>query len=203
MQIEFLNCHRGEHLVQFDTDTPEGRAKLAEEFERLVKCGTGIFLERAGKEGTETLRVTGYDPATDKLLVKIPTEEPVEHVAPCPKVDGDGEVCACPPELKERIADVGDVLTTKATKGRRRGRYRVTQVDKSSGNVVAVAPVSGGSFGFGPHDYDCQCARCTSRRGILAKDWQPQAEGLDAQPKWSGLKQSESEKRFELPEFED
>jgi hypothetical protein len=38
--------------------------------------------------------------------------------------------------------------------------------------------------------------------GMLAKDWRPQPEGQDAQPKWSGLKQTEQDRRMEsAPEF--
>lgn len=165
MQIEFLNVHRGEHLVNFDTDTPEGRAKLAEEFQRLIKCGTGIFLERAGKEGAETLRVTGYDPATDKILVQEPTEPEAQSLAADPEPEEDltdenlrtekenremegkpePTYTPVPEDLKDRVAAVGDVLQAKAAKKRRRGRYKVTAVDATTGKIVAVAPVSGGS----------------------------------------------------------
>jgi hypothetical protein len=147
MEIEFLNCHRGEHLVQFDTDTPEGRAKLAEEFQRLVKCGTGIFLERAGKEGPETLRVTGYDPATDTLHVEMPDAGSREVYQAS---DDDDDLIMSdietrkeqvPESLRDRKAKVGDHVSTK---GRGRRRYEVKKVDPKSGHIVAVAPVSGG-----------------------------------------------------------
>jgi hypothetical protein len=154
MQIEFLNVHRGEHLVNFDTDTPEGRAKLAEEFQRLVKCGTSIFLERAGKEGTDTLRVTGYDPGTDKIVVEEPrepeekredlTDENLRTEKENREMEGKPEPTSIPEELQGKTANVGDVLHAKATGRKRRGRYKVTKVDAASGHIVAVAPVSGG-----------------------------------------------------------
>jgi len=69
MKIEWLHVLKGDNKIEIDTDTEEGRKKVAELFQIQIKAGTAIFLERAG----ETYRVTGYDPATDKLTVQVPT----------------------------------------------------------------------------------------------------------------------------------
>lgn len=39
---------------------------------------------------------------------------------------------------------------------------------------------------------------------LLAKEWRPQPEGQDAQPKWCGLTKEElaARSRYEHPEFE-
>jgi hypothetical protein len=46
----------------------------------------------------------------------------------------------------------------------------------------------------------CRSIRCQC---LLAKDWQPQPEGRDAQPIWNGSKQTEQDRHIENnPAFE-
>lgn len=165
MQIEYLHVNRGENIVTFDTDTDEGRKKLADEFSRMVRSGTPVMLELGGPGG-ETYRIQRYDPAKDKLHVQVTPEQPAppesepvgedwEEEAERPPAKGEGPGItepdsSVPDELKERVAKVGDELTVdekkkwgKKTRTMHR-RYRVVAVNPNSGTVVAVAPVSGG-----------------------------------------------------------
>lgn len=70
IRVEVLNNFTGDNVITLDTDTPDGRQKVKEEFQKLLRSGTAIFLERADK----TYRVTGYDPKTDQLKIEIPVE---------------------------------------------------------------------------------------------------------------------------------
>jgi len=169
MQIEYLHINRGENIVTFDTDTDEGRKKLADEFARMVRSGTPVMLELGGPGG-ETYRIQRYDPAKDKLHVQVTPEQPAppesepvdegweeeeEAVAAVPPENREGPGItepdsSVPEELKDRVAKVGDELTVdeKRKWGKRmvtrHRRYRVVAVNPNSGTVVAVAPVSGG-----------------------------------------------------------
>ena len=170
MQIEYLHVNRGENIVTFDTDTDEGRKKLADEFSRMVRSGTPVMLELGGPGG-ETYRIQRYDPAKDRLHIAVtseqaapPDSEPVdedyeedeievEESSPA-KEPGPGVTepdSSVPEELKGCVAKVGNQLTVNEKKkwGKRtrtmHRRYRVVAVAPGSGTVVAVAPVSGGS----------------------------------------------------------
>ena len=72
MKLSILHSFLGDNEMDFDTSTEEGRAKLSEILNKLLRSGTAIFLERADK----TYRVTGWDPNTDKLLVQNPGRWP-------------------------------------------------------------------------------------------------------------------------------
>jgi hypothetical protein len=152
MQIDYLHVNRGENPVTFDTDTEEGRKKLVEEFQRLLRSGTPVMLELGGPGG-ETYRIQRYDPEKDKLHVAVtetqeapPESEPVDEKELGVTVP-DSSV---PEELKGRVAAVGEQLiaTTQKMWGKKmrkmQKRYRVVAVNPTSGTVVAVAPVSGG-----------------------------------------------------------
>lgn len=67
MEIELLHAARGDKKKQFDTSTPKGRKELHALFEKLIKGGTAIFLEREKM----TLRVKKYDPEKDKIVVEV------------------------------------------------------------------------------------------------------------------------------------
>lgn len=69
MQLSVLHSFMGDKEIDFDTESEEGRKKLGEVLNKLLRSGTAIFLERADK----TYRVTGWDPATDKLLIQNPS----------------------------------------------------------------------------------------------------------------------------------
>lgn len=65
MEIEVLHAARGDKRKQIDTSTEKGRQEAAVFLNKLMRQGTAIFLER----GKKTLRVKGYDPAKDMLIV--------------------------------------------------------------------------------------------------------------------------------------
>jgi molybdopterin converting factor small subunit len=71
MKMEFPHVQKGDKKIEIDTDTEEGKQKVVELFHELLRSGTAIFLERADGE---TRRVTGYDPATDKLNIQVQTK---------------------------------------------------------------------------------------------------------------------------------
>lgn len=84
LRLTCLNNFLGDREQELDTSTEEGRAKAAELMQKLLRAGTAIFLERADK----TYRVTGYDPGTDRLLVKVRGmgDKAVMEGKPVPKV---------------------------------------------------------------------------------------------------------------------
>jgi hypothetical protein len=65
MEIEVLHAARGDKRKQIDTSTEKGRQEAAVFLNKLMKQGTAVFLER----GKKTLRVKGYDPKKDMLIV--------------------------------------------------------------------------------------------------------------------------------------
>lgn len=121
MLIEILNNFLGDNKVEIDTDSEEGKQKVAELFMKLLKSGTAIFLERA----TETYRVTGYDQATDSLKVMVPV----------------------PPRLPLALPPAPEEVVAAASGPRPRGRNRAVHAKPRSqrgDRVTAVAPRSGG-----------------------------------------------------------
>jgi hypothetical protein len=120
MRISILNNFAGDKDKEVNTSTDEGRAQAAKLMDELLKSGSAIFLEREIDGETKTYRGTGYDPATDKVIVKTDDQ----------KIN-DPEVEAVP--------------KNKGRKGRPLGPYRKRgQISSSSGRMVSVAPVSGG-----------------------------------------------------------
>lgn len=65
MEIEVLHAARGDKQKQIDTSTEKGRQEAAVYLNKLMKQGTAVFLKR----GKKTLRVKGYDPVKDMLIV--------------------------------------------------------------------------------------------------------------------------------------
>lgn len=84
MEIQILNTLCGDKERNFDTSTEEGRKAAAELIGDLLSQGSALFLERNSGGETETYRVTGYDPATDRLTLQtdtateVPDSEPVK-----------------------------------------------------------------------------------------------------------------------------
>lgn len=93
--LEVLNNFLGHNPIEIDTDSEEGKAKIAELFMKMLKSGTAIFLERAN----ETYRVTGFDAATDSLKVMVPI--PVKALPPATV---EAEVIGAPRQLAEGIS---------------------------------------------------------------------------------------------------
>jgi hypothetical protein len=66
MEMEILHTMRGDKKKKFDTATEAGRKEAKALIDKLLKSGTAIFLERKKK----TMRLKGYDPTTDSLIVE-------------------------------------------------------------------------------------------------------------------------------------
>ena len=120
MKISLLNSFAGDKEKEFDTATDEGRAAASKLMSDLLRSGSAVFLEREVDGETKTYRVTGYDPETDKLTIRIDA----------PQDDSDPTS-----DRPKKHSHAGP-----------RGHYqrRQTTIDSSSGNVVSVAPRSGG-----------------------------------------------------------
>jgi hypothetical protein len=69
--IELLNSFSGDDKQEIDTNTDDGRAQAAKLVGELIKSGSAVFLEREVNGQTYTYRVTGYDPATNKLTIRL------------------------------------------------------------------------------------------------------------------------------------
>lgn len=130
MELSILHSFLGDKAIDFDTESPEGRQKLAEALNKLLRSGTAIFLERADK----TYRVTGWDPATDKLLVQNPGRWPTGEVKRIEDEVVDTEVVAALPQLPESVEK-------PSRKGKKHGPYRA---GTRRGRMTAVAPTAGG-----------------------------------------------------------
>jgi hypothetical protein len=119
MKIQILNSFHGDDTKDIDTSTDDGRASAAKLMNELLRSGSAVFLEREVDGETKTYRVTGYDPATDKLTIRADEATPVE-------------------ETPKKHGRTGP-----------RGRYRkqTSTLSASTGRMVSVAPVSGGSYG--------------------------------------------------------
>ena len=135
MQIEVLNNFTGDNKVEIETDTDDGKKKLAEMFGPMLKAGTAIFLERAG----ETYRVTGYDPNTDSLKVEVPVAQPAE-----------GKPCSCQKceSCKNTVREQTRTgICSACQQGRHGGRklaVRARPRHYKGDRVTAVAPRAGG-----------------------------------------------------------
>lgn len=145
MILEVLNNFTGDNKVELDTDTPEGREKVKEEFAKLLKSGTAIFLERADR----TYRITGYDPTADTLKVEVPVEpeRQPEAAASSPnrreRFPCKCEKCeACP----NTYAKSKYGICSPCQQGKHGGRKIVVAVKPkdSRDRVTAVAPRAGG-----------------------------------------------------------
>lgn len=123
MQIQILNSFKGDDIKDISTDTDEGRAQAAKLLAELLKSGSAVFLEREIDGETKTYRVTGYDPATDRLNIQIPTEDIYRD------------------SMKDPV--IGDA-PIKLSTGKRRNRNIQAAIPSDSGRTVSVAPVSGG-----------------------------------------------------------
>lgn len=120
MKVSILNSFHGDKEKDIDTSSEEGRASAAKLMNELLRSGSAVFLEREVDGETKTYRVTGYDPATDKLTIRA--DEPASEV---------------PQDQPKKHGRTGP-----------RGRYRrTTTVDANTGRMVSVAPVSGGHDG--------------------------------------------------------
>lgn len=161
MQIEILNNFLGDNKVEIDTDSEEGKAKVAELFQNLLKSGTAIFLERAD----QTYRITGYDQATDslKVTVPVPARAPALPAAPEAVIGvsrqlTNGASCRC-----QRCEGCKNALSERSRTGicsacqqnkhggrkleSHRGRHRVVSArprPQRGDRVTAVAPRAGG-----------------------------------------------------------
>lgn len=131
MEMSILHSFFGDKAIDFDTETPEGREKLSEAFNKLVRAGTAIFLERADK----TYRVTGYDPQTDRLTIQNPGRWPTGEQKHLQGEVIDGEEVKPLPQLPEKTG------TRPSRKGKRYGPYRAST---RRGRMTAVAPTAGG-----------------------------------------------------------
>lgn len=121
MKISILNSFAGDREKDIDTSTDDGRASAAKLMNELLRSGSAVFLEREVDGETKTYRVTGYDPATDKLTIR--SDDPTPSEETMPKKHG-------------------------RTGPRANYRRRTTTVDAGTGRMVSVAPVSGGLYGY-------------------------------------------------------
>lgn len=134
MELEILNNFTGDNKIELDADSEDGKKKIVELFNGLMRSGTAIFLERA----TETFRVTGYDPNTDKLLVEVPL--PVVQGKPCACHKCDG----CKNNVRE-ASRTG--ICSACQQGKHGGRKLVVAARprrERGDRVTAVAPRAGG-----------------------------------------------------------
>jgi hypothetical protein len=67
MELEILHNMQGDKKRAFDTTTPEGRRQTQAGIRKMIREGTAVFLER----GKKTYRVTGFDDAKNRLLVRV------------------------------------------------------------------------------------------------------------------------------------
>ena len=115
MKITILNNFSGDDKSEIDISQPDGRAQAAKLVDDLIRSGSAVFLERQVGDKTFTYRVTGYDPAANKLTIRL--DAPTADVAI-------------------------ELVPQKRRPYRRRNQYG--RVSPESGRTVAVAPRSGG-----------------------------------------------------------
>jgi hypothetical protein len=124
MKISLLNNFHGDQGKEFETTTPEGRAQAAKMVDELLRSGSAVFLEREVNGETYTYRVTKYDAATNKLTIRLDLKSGLDDGVELPRRKNAGR------------------------KGRPLGPYRTRRgtgtLDADSGQVVSVAPRSGG-----------------------------------------------------------
>lgn len=172
MNLSILHSFMGDNEVEFDTTTEEGRKRIGEVLNKLLKAGTAIFLERADK----TYRVTGWDPATDQLVIQAPGRWPTGEARhaipekPAPQLpaaaeslqeaqddvpDRDEEAIACKCERCSCTHFVKDTsrtgICTPCQQNRHPGKLKPRPAKKktvragtSRGRMTAVAPTAGG-----------------------------------------------------------
>lgn len=123
MQVQILNSFKGDDVRKFDTSDPESRGTAAKLIADLLKTGSALFLEREVGGKMYTYRVAGYDEQRDKIKLVLHPDE----IAPPDSV--------IPPTRRRG-----------RPKGISRGQSygRTAYVTSDSGQVVSVAPVSGG-----------------------------------------------------------
>jgi hypothetical protein len=136
MELSILHSFFGDKEIDFDTESQEGRKKLSETLNKLLRSGTAIFLERADK----TYRVTGWDPETDKLLIQNPGRWPVGEARHLEGEAIDAEVVTAPPQLPEHAGETERQPSSR--KGKKHGPY--VRAGTRRGRMTAVAPTSGG-----------------------------------------------------------
>ncbi len=117
MKISILNSFHGDKEKNIDTSTDDGRLSAKKLVDELIRSGSAVFLEKEVKGETYTYRVTGYDPSSDKLTIRLDSNAGIDDGVELPKKHG-----------------------------RKRGKYgkRQAVIASSSGNVVSVAPRAGG-----------------------------------------------------------
>lgn len=71
MELDMLHSLDGDKKKELDTTTAECRIEVEKFFNRQIKDGVALFLER----GKKTYRITGYDAKKDKLKVKVQKRE--------------------------------------------------------------------------------------------------------------------------------
>lgn len=124
MRIQILNSFRGDDEKEIDTSSEDGRAQAAKLVGELLKSGSAVFLEKEIAGTMHTYRVVGYDPATNKLTIRLDASAKDPDVTP---------------------------NKNSGRKGRKfgsyRGRRRTGTIDPDTGKMVSVAPVSGGCDG--------------------------------------------------------
>ena len=131
MELSILHSFMGDKVMDFDTESPEGRKKLGEILNKLLRSGTAIFLERAEK----TYRVTGWDPETDRLLIQNPGRWPTGEAKQLDTEVIDVEEVKPAPQLP------APTPKNAGRKGRKLGPYRA---GTRRGRMTAVAPTAGG-----------------------------------------------------------
>lgn len=119
MRLQILNSFKGDDVRDIDTSTDEGRGTAAKMVADLLKTGSALFLEKMVNGKTYTYRVTGYDAERDKIKLTL--------------------------ERNEEVPEGGEERHTPRSRGAYRKRSKDVLVDSASGQVVSVAPVSGGN----------------------------------------------------------
>lgn len=116
MNIQILNSFSGDNNKEIDTSTEDGRASVKKLVDELLRSGSAVFLEKEVNGETYTYRVTGYDPASDKLTIKLDSSRDIDSGPPLPR--------------------------RKGPRGKHRSQHAT--VDSTGARIVTVAPRSGG-----------------------------------------------------------
>ena len=135
MNLSILHSFMGDNEIEFDTTTEEGRKRIGEVLNKLLKAGTAIFLERADK----TYRVTGWDPATDQLVIQAPGRWPTGEARHAIPEKSAPQLPAAAESLQEPVEAPAPPARKKP--GPRKGTVRAST---RRGRMTAVAPTAGG-----------------------------------------------------------
>jgi hypothetical protein len=65
-EIQMLNVAKGHAKIVLKDETPEERKELAKVFNRLLKQGHAVFLER----GADTRRIVAYDESRNRWIME-------------------------------------------------------------------------------------------------------------------------------------